>query len=563
MRDLALARLTGAPHALPAPVDRRLGRDGARRQGRGPAGHRRGRARTTSPSPTPSCAGYDPVFKVNPPLRTGADVAAVRRRLADGTIDAIATDHAPHTQEAKEAPFDQAPPGMLGLETALGPGPHRAGPAHRAGAGPAVVAAGARSRASPTRTAGRSLAGPPGQPVRHRPDRARGRSIAERLASRSRNTPYAGRALTGRVRHTIAASRSSSRRGPAVERAGRRPERCSGERASPARAAGSGGPRARRRCGRRCSCSPTATVFEGEAIGAAPHGGVATGEVVFNTVLTGYQEVLTDPSYAGQIITFTYPHIGNYGVDRRRHESAAAVLPRRDRARPGPTPQQLARRRATSTTSSSTTASPASTGVDTRRLTRHLRDAGAMPGAFGTADPADARSTRRAAEPGTDGIDLVATVTTDRALHGRRRRAKPVRVVAYDFGIKRAILRHLVGHRHRRGGAGVHDRRRGARPPTRRRVPVQRPGRPGGRRRTRPRPSPGCSARCRSSASASATSCWPTALGAATYKLPSATTAATTRCAGSHGHGRDHQPEPQLRVSTPPRSSTPRSPTST
>ena len=56
------------------------------------------------------------------------------------------------------------------------------------------------------------------------------------------------------------------------------------------------------------------SVFEGELIGATPAAGVASGEVVFNTVLTGYQEVLTDPSYAGQIVTFTYPHIGNYGV---------------------------------------------------------------------------------------------------------------------------------------------------------------------------------------------------------------------------------------------------------
>lgn len=65
------------------------------------------------------CASYDPVFKVNPPLRTSADVLAVRGGVADGAIDAIATDHAPHTQEAKEEPFDQAPPGMLGLETVL------------------------------------------------------------------------------------------------------------------------------------------------------------------------------------------------------------------------------------------------------------------------------------------------------------------------------------------------------------------------------------------------------------------------------------------------------------
>src|SRR3546814_9768888 len=65
------------------------------------------------------CASYDPVFKVNPPLRTEADLVAVRAGLADGAIDCIATDHAPHTQEAKESAFDQAPPGLLGLETAL------------------------------------------------------------------------------------------------------------------------------------------------------------------------------------------------------------------------------------------------------------------------------------------------------------------------------------------------------------------------------------------------------------------------------------------------------------
>ena len=63
------------------------------------------------------------------------------------------------------------------------------------------------------------------------------------------------------------------------------------------------------------------TTFEGEAIGAEPPGGVATGEVVFNTVLTGYQEVITDPSYAGQIITFTYPEIGNYGITPLDDES--------------------------------------------------------------------------------------------------------------------------------------------------------------------------------------------------------------------------------------------------
>ena len=65
-------------------------------------------------------ATYDTVFKVNPPLRSAADVAAVKAALADGMVDAIATDHAPHAQETKEVAFDEAPPGMLGLETALG-----------------------------------------------------------------------------------------------------------------------------------------------------------------------------------------------------------------------------------------------------------------------------------------------------------------------------------------------------------------------------------------------------------------------------------------------------------
>ena len=102
-------------------------------------------------------AGYDPVFKVNPPLRTAADVAAVRAGLADGTIDAVATDHAPHPPEAKELPFDQAPPGHAGARDRAGPGPLRARPAGRAGAGPHELAAGGHRRAGgpPRRTGGR------------------------------------------------------------------------------------------------------------------------------------------------------------------------------------------------------------------------------------------------------------------------------------------------------------------------------------------------------------------------------------------------------------------------
>ena len=180
------------------------------------------------------------------------------------------------------------------------------------------------------------------------------------------------------------------------------------------------------------------TTFEGEAIGAPAE--VATGEVVFNTVLAGYQEVISDPSYAGQIITFTYPHIGNYGATASDDES------RRPFCR-GVIVRDLARRRSSWRSEEDLdaylrrTGVPGIAGIDTRRLTRHIRDAGSMPGAFGTADET---ALKQAAtdEPGTSGIDLVATVTTDAPyLVGDG----PRRVVAYDFGIKTTILRHLSG----------------------------------------------------------------------------------------------------------------------
>jgi carbamoyl-phosphate synthase small subunit len=188
------------------------------------------------------------------------------------------------------------------------------------------------------------------------------------------------------------------------------------------------------------------TTFEGEAIGAEPAGGVAAGEVVFNTALTGYQEIITDPSYAGQIITFTYPHIGNYGVTRLDQES------RRPFAR-GVVVRELARRRSNWRADGDLDGFlraadvPGIAGVDTRRLTRHIRDAGAMPGAFGTADETTIKAAA-ATEPGTDGIDLVRAVScTDPytvAFAGPDGRT-PKRVVAYDLGIKTTILRHLSG----------------------------------------------------------------------------------------------------------------------
>ncbi|MFL6205806.1 MAG: dihydroorotase [Acidimicrobiales bacterium] len=147
-----------------------------------------------------ACAGYDPVFKVNPPLRTDADVAAVREGLADGAIDCIATDHAPHTQEAKEAAFDQAPPGMLGLETALA--------LALTELDLKIDQVLALLSWQPARILGlddHGRAVEPGSPANLAViDPAATWTVdPARLASRSRNTPYAGRTLNGRVRHTV------------------------------------------------------------------------------------------------------------------------------------------------------------------------------------------------------------------------------------------------------------------------------------------------------------------------------------------------------------------------
>ena len=162
------------------------------------------------------CCGYDPLYKVNPPLRTDSDIKAVKEGLADGTIDAIATDHAPHPAQEKERPFDEAPPGMLGLETALAltltelviPGLLD------------LAKAVALLSWQPARIAGLTEHGGPiaaGRPAHITVfDPAAVWEVdPTKLASRSRNTPYAGRKLTGKVRHTILAGEPVVRDGQA------------------------------------------------------------------------------------------------------------------------------------------------------------------------------------------------------------------------------------------------------------------------------------------------------------------------------------------------------------
>ena len=146
-------------------------------------------------------AGYDPVFKVNPPLRTAGDIAALKRGLADGTIDAIATDHAPHPTDAKEQPLDQAPPGMLGLETAL------ALALGELGLDVPEVIALLSARPAAIAGVGDRHGGPvsPGRPANltvFDPDQT-WTVVPAMLASKSRNTPYAGRTVRGKVRHTL------------------------------------------------------------------------------------------------------------------------------------------------------------------------------------------------------------------------------------------------------------------------------------------------------------------------------------------------------------------------
>jgi carbamoyl-phosphate synthase small subunit len=194
------------------------------------------------------------------------------------------------------------------------------------------------------------------------------------------------------------------------------------------------------------------TVFRGTSIGAE---GLAAGEVVFNTAITGYQEILTDPSYCRQIVTLTYPHIGNTGVNVEDVESDrihAAGLVIRDL----PLLASSWRREQTLSDYLKQQGVPAIADIDTRRLTRILRDKGAQDGCLmaGQVDESKALEAARAF-PGLVGMDLAKVVSCDAPYewdgsvwrlgqgYGRRTDSR-FHVVAYDFGIKRNILRKLV-----------------------------------------------------------------------------------------------------------------------
>ena len=199
------------------------------------------------------------------------------------------------------------------------------------------------------------------------------------------------------------------------------------------------------------------TVFRGVSVGAA---GTATGEVVFNTAMTGYQEILTDPSYSRQIVTLTYPHVGNTGTnpgDLESNSIHAAGLVIRD------LPLVHSNWRATESLPQFLVRGGivAIAEVDTRRLTRILREKGTQAGCIASGEaalrPALAVEAARRF-PGLKGMDLAKVVSTKRnyqwnegtnwALEQgpRRRPGQRLHVVAYDFGIKRNLLRLLADH---------------------------------------------------------------------------------------------------------------------
>jgi carbamoyl-phosphate synthase small subunit len=194
------------------------------------------------------------------------------------------------------------------------------------------------------------------------------------------------------------------------------------------------------------------TIFKGIAIGAE---GVSSGEVVFNTALTGYQEILTDPSYARQIVTLTYPHIGNTGVNTEDEESGgihAAGLVIRD------LPLLASNFRSEQTLDAYLKANNilGIADIDTRALTRVLRDKGAQNGCIMAGEVDDREAVDYAREfSGLKGMDLAKEVTTSEIYNWKegswklgesytQPTEKPYKIVAYDFGAKRNILRMLV-----------------------------------------------------------------------------------------------------------------------
>ena len=435
--------------------------------------------------------------KMNPPLRAAADRAALIDALADGTLDCVATDHAPHRSDEKELPFEEAANGVIGLETAfsalythlVAPGlvslatvieRMSMGPARAFGLEPPALRVGAPANLAAWDLARDWLVGPP-------------------YASRSTNCAFAGQLLRGICTLTR----------------GRRRDR-------PPRGRGGGG----NHLMASFLVLEDGTVYRGRPY--AGHG-LAVGEVVFTTSMTGYQEVVTDPSFAGQLVTFTQPMIGNYGVEADASESsrphALATIVREGRnATPG------GRRGFSDWLAEQGVVGLQ--GVDTRAITRRLRSGGSLRGAVssGSASVAEVLEIVRAA-PAMAGQALAGQVSMTQAEelpalgaragpHRRPRLRRQVVDRAHPARVRRA--HHLLSVEHAgRGGAGGRAGRRSC-------WATARATRP--RCRSAWRRCARCSATRRCSGSAWATSCWGWRWAWRRTSCASAIAAPTTRC---------------------------------
>ena len=377
-----------------------------------------------------ACTSYDTSTKVAPPLRSGADVDALREALADGTVDCIATDHAPHSAVEKDVEFDLAACGMLGLETAL----PLALELVRDGILDLPSMVGLLT-ARPAALFGLDRNGTGSLKVW----RASGR-----LCDRSRHgMDCRSRQYAVEVQeHALSRARGPGRRYPDTRwgASGVRSTGATGVMDSSAKPA--------------VLVLESGRVFSGELFGAQQD---RFGEVVFNTSMTGYQEILTDPSYAGQIVVMTSTQIGNTGVngdDLEAERPACAGFVVREAS---PVAESW-RSRGQLGAYLSDAGVAGIQGVDTRALTRAIRDGGAQRGVISTrVDEIDGLLQKVRQWPSMKGRDLVPEVTCEKRYdwdEGTWRapdlaevpasQGRLLSVVAYDFGIKRGILRGLV-----------------------------------------------------------------------------------------------------------------------
>ena len=378
---------------------------------------------------------------MSPPLAAEPHRQALIEGLRDGTIDCIATDHAPHHPAEKEVPFPAAPNGVIGLETAF--------PALVLGlVEPGVVPLELiveRMTAGPARAFGlpRRASRSEPWPIWRSGTCASATTVSEDdLRSRSRNCAFLGREVQGRCLLTLAGGRiaHSAARGGGMSDVGLYLE--------------------------------DGTSWPGVSVGAP---GAAVGEAVFTTAMTGYQEALTDPSYARQLLTFTAPMIGNYGIEdasseSRRVQATALICHEARNYKPNGREGLLDWLRGAGVVALS--------GLDTRALVRHLRDRGAMLGVACGEGVEPRRGARAARGRAADGGPAAGRRGVRASSTACRRPDARCHVVVLDYGAKASIVRLLEqagrvvtvlpARRHGGGGRRARARRRAARQRARR-----------------------------------------------------------------------------------------------